>query len=180
MRAYEAWSTAYFNWVVRHPVIVVALAAVAILACGFGIRNLSFDPDSRVFFGENNPQKLALDRMERMFTAANTVVFVVAAKQGSVLTKRGFATIEDLTARAWKTPHSSRVDSLANAQASRARDDEIVFEPYFKSAAGLTEAGAGPCGCAATDGRCRWRKPPSPRRCRTPAAGCWSSSTACA
>lgn len=143
MRAYEAWSTAYFNWVVRHPVIVVALAAVAILACGFGIRNLSFDPDSRVFFGENNPQKLALDRMERMFTAANTVVFVVAAKQGSVLTKRGFATIEDLTARAWKTPHSSRVDSLANAQASRARDDEIVFEPFFKSAAGLTEAGAG-------------------------------------
>ncbi len=143
MRAYEAWSTAYFSWIVRHPVIVIVLAAIAILSCGIGMRTLSFDPDSRVFFGENNPQKLALDRMERTFTASNTVVFVVSAKQGTVLTKRGLGLIEELTARAWKTPYSSRVDSLSNVETSRARGDEIAFEPYFKNAAALAEAGAG-------------------------------------
>lgn len=139
MRAFEAWSSAYFNWTVRHPLIVVAVALLAVLACALGLRHLSFDPDSRVFFGQDNPQKLALDRMERTFSAANTVVFVVAAKQGSILTARGLTLIEELTARAWRTPYSSRVDSLSNVQTSRARGDEIVFEPYFKNAARLGE-----------------------------------------
>jgi predicted RND superfamily exporter protein len=139
MRVYEAWSSAYFNWIVRHPVVVIVVAVLATLACALGMRNLAFDPDSRVFFGQNNPQKAALDRMERTFSAANNVVFVVAAKQGTVFTTRGLALIEALTERSWKTPYSSRVDSISNVQASSARGDEIVFEPYFKSAARVSE-----------------------------------------
>ncbi len=139
MRVYEAWSSAYFNWIVRHPVVVIVVAVLVTLACALGMRNLAFDPDSRVFFGQDNPQKAALDRMERTFSAANNVVFVVAAKQGTVFTKRGLALIEALTERSWKTPYSSRVDSISNVQASTARGDEIVFEPYFKNAASVSE-----------------------------------------
>ncbi len=136
----RVWLTAYGRFMIAHRwlVIGVTLAIVAVMA--IGLFRLDVNPDSRVFFGKDDPQRVALDRMERTYNKANNVFIIVSAKTGTLFTRRSLAAIEDLTKAAWKTPFSLRVDSIANYQHSYANGDEIVVEPLYKNAAKLTEA----------------------------------------
>ncbi len=134
----ERASSRYFEWVVRHPRRVLVLCLLVAIVSAVGFAQVRFSPDSRVFFGADNPQKAALDRLERTYLRFNNVLIALAPRDGTVFTPRTLALVEQLTEAGWRMPHSSRVDSLANFSRSFARDDEIVVEPLFKRAAALT------------------------------------------
>ncbi len=130
----------YINAILRHRWLVVALAVLVVLITGAGGRFIKTTNDYRIMFGENNPQLAAFNALEKTFSTSDTALIAIAPRKGSVFTKEALGAIEDLTKAAWKTPHSSRVDSLTNYTHSRAQGDELIVEPLVDDARSLSNA----------------------------------------
>lgn len=113
----------------RIPVLAVLLAIVA--AIGFGISFLSFNPDSRLFFGKDNPERLALDALEQTYAKSTNILFVIEPRDGDVFTAQNLASLAEITEGAWQVPRTLRVDSIANFNHAEARGDEIIIEPLY-------------------------------------------------
>ncbi|MGE4012273.1 MAG: RND family transporter, partial [Alphaproteobacteria bacterium] len=140
MMTRPAFNIRFFTWVVQHPWLVIALTILWTGALGFHLKDMSFDPDSRVFFSATNPQRIALDKVENTYNKANNVLFVLAPKNGDVFTKRTLELVEELTDRAWRMPSSFRVDSIANFSHTYARGDDLIVEPLYKNASAMSDA----------------------------------------
>ncbi|NQV20684.1 MAG: MMPL family transporter [Rhodospirillales bacterium] len=108
--------------------LLIVLSVTAASAAGWGMMRLVFNADNRVLFGNDNPDKRALDALEATYTRNDTLIFVLAPSNGDVFTKDHLLLVHELTERSWKIPYSSRVDSLTNYQHTYARGDDLVVE----------------------------------------------------
>ena len=133
----------YIDAVLRRRWPVVALAVLLMLITGAGGRFITVASDYRILFKKDNPYLLAFDALERTFSASDNALIAVAPRGGSVFTKEALGALEELTRAAWKTPHSSRVDSLTNYSHSRAEGDDLIVEPLVDDAGALTDADLG-------------------------------------
>ncbi|MEO0761888.1 MAG: MMPL family transporter, partial [Pseudomonadota bacterium] len=98
------------------------------------------NPDARIFFAEENPDRQALDRFENTFNKNDNLMIVIEAKDGDVFTPETLAAVEALTEAAWQIPYSIRVDSITNFQSTRGVEDDLIVEDLVKGAAGLDAA----------------------------------------
>ncbi len=130
----ESFGEAVIRW--RIWVILVSLLLTA--AGGAGMLKLSYDPNSRLFFAPDDPMRIALDQVEDDFTKANSISFIVVPDDGSLFTPRMLQLVEELTERAWHTPHSFRVDSLSNHSLRSAEGDDILVKDLYQNAAELS------------------------------------------
>lgn len=130
-------SSAYGEAVLRWRWLVIGLTVLVVIACGLGLRGLTFNADSRLFFGPDDPGRQALDEMENTFTRASSLLFVLAPADGDVFTAETLAAVDALTERAWQLPFASRVNSLTNFQHSYARGDELIVEDLVPEPAAL-------------------------------------------
>lgn len=126
--------------VLRWRWAIICLTLLAALVAGYGLRGLTFNPDSRLFFGPDDPGRQALDRIENTFTRAKSVLFVLAPAEGDVFTAETLAAVRELTDLAWQTPFASRVNSLTNFQHSHAVGDELLVEDLVPDVATLDPA----------------------------------------
>ncbi len=110
------------KWLVLIVSIVIAMMA------GSGGQNLKFNNDYHVFFDDDNPQVLAFDAIQEMYTKDDNVFIVLAPKSGKVFTKESLSAIADLEQRAWLTPFSNRVDALTNYQHTHSEGDDMFVE----------------------------------------------------
>ena len=111
----------------RWKVLLVWL--VLLIAMGAGLGKITFSSDYRVFFGEDNPELLAFTKMQDTFSSSDNVLIAVTPKDGSsVFTEKSMTAILDITERSWKTPYSTRVDSLTNYQYSYGEEDDLIVE----------------------------------------------------
>ena len=134
------WIERYAEWAPRHPWLLILISFLLTAACSVGFMDLRFDADTRTFFGKDNPQYLALTDLEQRFGRANSLVFIVTAKDGNLFRKDNLTAVEELNDRAWYVPYSTRVDSIVSYQSTRAEGDEIVVEPLFEDAATMDQA----------------------------------------
>ncbi len=105
------------------------LLASIILAFGIAsLGKMEFDADYHIFFSEENPELLAFDGLQEKYTKDDSAIIVLTPKNGDVFTKENLTAIEELTAEAWKTPFSSRVDAITNFQHTRADGDDLYVE----------------------------------------------------
>ena len=113
------------EWVVaaRWPIIAVTLVLVA--AAASGSLFLKFSTNYRMFFSEDNPQLLAFESLENTYGKSDNVVFMVVPDDRDATSAPALATAVWLTERAWQTPYSTRVDSIANFQHTTADDDDL-------------------------------------------------------
>ncbi len=116
------------DWVVRHRWWIILLTVPAIGLAAWGIRHLHINNDTRVFFGEQNPQYQALKALEHTFSNEQNVLFIVAPKDGNVFTRQTWTAITELTDAGWQVPYSSRVNSVANYQYTRGEGDDLIVE----------------------------------------------------
>ena len=120
--------------VLRAPRIVMALCFLLCMVAEAGLPRLTLSSDTRVFFDPKNPELHELQNFERKYGQNNSVLMVVWAGGKKVTTPGTLAAIGDLTAKAWKLPHSTRVESLTNfphvtADADSFAVDELVPHP---------------------------------------------------
>ena len=128
----------YTRWIIRWRYLVVLVTIALTFALASGGRYLGFSNDYRMFFGDDNPQLLAFEKMQATFNKNDNVLFVVTPKSGKVFTRETLAVIKELTEEAWQTPYSTRVDSITNHQHTTAEEDDLivddlVVDPYSLS-----------------------------------------------
>lgn len=121
--------------------IILASLAVALVA-GLGIRYLTFNPDTRSFFGLENPERIALDNMEKKYALSTNVVLILTPKDGDVFTPDFLALVAETTRKAWETPYALRVESLTNFQELKTEGDELRVQPLYPKGGNVTAAGA--------------------------------------
>ncbi len=126
-------------WVVRHrwAVILLTLATVGFLASG--LRHLRISNDTRVFFGEDNPEYKALKALEYVYSREQSVFFVVAPHDGNVFTRRTLTALAELTEAGWHVPSSTVVNSITNFQSTRAEGDDLIVEDLVPDPCGLSD-----------------------------------------
>jgi uncharacterized protein len=137
---YENLVVRYTRWVVRHHRAVLALSLLAMLGLASGARLLTFSTDYRVYFGPDNPQLLAFDEFQKIYSKTDALLFVVEPKAGDVFQPRILEAVHHLTEEAWKLPFTLRVDSLANFQHTEADGDDLSVRALVDDPAALTPA----------------------------------------
>ncbi len=126
------WAVKYRWWIILLTVPAVGLAAL-------GTSKLKINRDTRAFFGNENPQYQALKAVENTFSKEQSVLFVIAPKDGNVFTRETLTALADLTQAAWQIPYSTRVNSVANFQYTRGQGDELIVEDLVKDPADMSD-----------------------------------------
>jgi hypothetical protein len=127
----------FSHWVIRWRAAILLATAVLVVSVASGARFIEFSNDYRVYFSEDNPQLKAFEALQNVYAKTDNVLFAVAPKDGAVFTHKTLASVEWLTAQAWKLPYASRVDSVTNFQHTRARGDELVVGDLVSDANAL-------------------------------------------
>ena len=107
----------------RWPVILATLVVVAAASSGMAL--FEFSANYRIFFDDDNPQLLALEKLENTYGKNENIVFLVVPDDGDATSEKALSAAVWLTKAAWNTPYSRRVDSLANFQYTTAEGDEL-------------------------------------------------------
>jgi predicted RND superfamily exporter protein len=128
----------YIRWVIAHRKWIASLSVLLVLVISFGASKLVFTSDFRAYFGPDNPQLLAFEKMERTFSKQENVYFYIHAKKGDLFTNQGLDLIETLTDEGWKLPYSQRVTSLQNHQHTDVEDDDLMIDYLYYDALELS------------------------------------------
>jgi len=118
----------FTRWVIRRRrrVVVAALSLTAV--AGAGTRHLGLSTDYRTFFSNDNPDLVAYEEVEDIYSRNDNVLFVIRPTTGNIFTPRVMGAIRDLTEDAWQIPNSTRVDAITNFQHTWADGDELIVE----------------------------------------------------
>ena len=124
---------AYGEFLLKNRILCLLALIVFTLFGASGAQFLYFDNDYRAFFGKENPQLKAFEKLQQTYTQVDNVNFAFEplgdqkANSPEVL-----AAVEELTEMGWQLPYSIRVDSLSNYQHTEVdQDDLIVRDLYF-------------------------------------------------
>ena len=128
----------YIRWIINQRKWLVALLLLIVIVISYGASKLTFTSDFRAYFGPENPQLLAFEEMEMIFSKQDNVYFYIHVKEGDLFTHRGLSLIETLTDESWKLPYSQRVTSLQNYQHTDVEDDELIIDYLFYESENLT------------------------------------------
>jgi len=128
------------EWVLRNRWMVLGLSLLVVGGLGYGGKNLEFDGNYRVFFSKDNPQLLAYESLQKKYTQDDNVLVVIEPPDGETFTRENLAAIERLTADAWQTPYSSRVDAVTNFQHTYAQGDDLFVEDLVEDAMSKPDA----------------------------------------
>ena len=122
----ERYTRGVIRW--RWPVLLTSLALA--IGSGMGIVHLKFIDEYRVFFGPDNPQLLAFDAVENIYTKNDNIFFIVEppGDHDDAFSPETLAIVEHLTEEAWRIPFAIRVDSVSNFQYSWAEADDLIVE----------------------------------------------------
>ena len=90
----------YIDLVIRWRWLVIAVSLAVALGVGTGARHLGLATNYRVFFGDDNPDLLAFEALEQVFTKNDSVLFVVKPESGTVFEPRTLELVDELTERA--------------------------------------------------------------------------------
>lgn len=131
-------NSTWLNIAVNRPKSVLLIGFILIIATTFGAKNLYFRGDYKVFFEENNPQRVAFDEMQNTFSKNDGASIVIAPKSGNVFTVETLSLIHEMTEDALQTPYSNRIDSLTNFQHTWAEDDDMIVEDLVYALADLS------------------------------------------
>ena len=128
----------YTHLIIRWRYAVVLLTIAVVMIAGYGAQNLGFSNDYRMFFGPDNPQLLAFEKMQNTFNKNDNILFVITPKDGKVFSVETLIAIKDITEEAWQIPHSTRVDSITNHQHTTAEEDDLIVDDLVPDPSALT------------------------------------------
>jgi predicted RND superfamily exporter protein len=130
----------FAEFILRFRYLVLMASVVIVAACAMGLPKIKVTADYRVMFSEDYPQLIAFDAMQNIFGQRDNIMIVLAPEDGDVFSRETLEAVEWLTALAWKTPYSKRVDSLTNFQDTYATGDDLLVKPLVENAASLTDS----------------------------------------
>jgi len=136
MLASERLAQHILKW--RWVILVTTLLLVGAMASGG--RFLTFSDNYRDYFSPENPDLVAYEALQNIYTKTDNVLFLVAPKDGQVFTRQTLDTVVYLTQAGWKLPYAIRVDSVTNFQHTRADGDDLVVSDLVENVTTLSDA----------------------------------------
>ena len=121
----QGFEVRFGKWVIaaRWPITIISLILTALAVSGNVF--LETATSYRAFFEKDNPQYQALESLENIYGRNDSVVFLVVPEDRDFASEQSLAAVVWLTDRAWQTPYSTRVDSIANFQHTTAKGDDL-------------------------------------------------------
>jgi len=121
----QGFEVRFGKWVIaaRWPITIISLILTALAVSGNVF--LETATSYRAFFEKDNPQFQALESLENIYGRNDSVVFLVVPEDRDFASEQSLAAVVWLTDRAWQTPYSTRVDSIANFQHTTAKGDDL-------------------------------------------------------
>jgi hypothetical protein len=102
------------NPVLRFPRLTIAICLAIFAVSVAGVFQFTLSYDTRVFFNPEGADLAKLRDFESKYGQNNDVLMVLWANGRKVTEPDVLAALGDLVSEAWRLPHSTRVDSLAN------------------------------------------------------------------
>ena len=131
----------YAHWVIRRRWLVLAASLLAMAISMVSIAKfIEFTSDYRVFFGPNNPQVLAFDKIENEYAKMDQINFIFEPAEGTILNPHTLESMRWFTEEGWKLPYATRVDSLANFQHTEATIDSLRVSSLVPEDGPISEA----------------------------------------
>ena len=118
--------------IIRYRPLSIIISILILAGLAQGLSKINFNPDINAFFPENDTLTTSHLSIEDTYSSMDNAVIGIGVKEGTVFTNEVLSLIEDLTERAWKTPHSLRVDSLSNYSYVSADGDDLYIEPFLE------------------------------------------------
>ncbi len=118
--------------IIRYRPLCIIISLLILAGLAQGLSKINFNPDINAFFPENDTLTTSHLSIEDTYSSMDNTVIGIGVKEGTVFTNEVLSLIEDLTERAWKTPHSLRVDSLSNYSYVSADGDDLYIEPFLE------------------------------------------------
>ena len=72
------------DFLLRHRLLVVAIALLFVFAWGIGLKDFYFVANYRYFFGEDNPQRLEFEKLQKVYSKNDAVIILVAPENKQV------------------------------------------------------------------------------------------------
>lgn len=119
-------SEAIASYVVTHPTVFVVMGLLFLVTSGLGLKNVSMMPDIRVFFSENNPDKIELDYFENSFSKEDTGLIALVPEDGKVFTQEFISAVDETVNLAWQLSYVRRVDSITNFQNTESGEGDSI------------------------------------------------------
>jgi predicted RND superfamily exporter protein len=135
---YEQFVVSYAEWLLKYRWLVLLISLLLIGGLTAGAKNLKFSTDFRVYFGADNPQLIAFDEVQNVYSKNDNILLMFEPKNGDIFEPRFLEAVRAFTEDAWKLPYASRVDSIANYQHTEADGDDLKVQPLIGPDAGLT------------------------------------------
>lgn len=129
--------TARFIVRVRWLWMVMTIALVALSIARID-QIWPLDPNARVFFAPENPDRQALDRFEETFAKDDNLMIVIEPKGGDIFAPDVLGVIGEITDKAWRLPFVRRVDSITNFQLTYSEGDDMVVRDMVENPATVT------------------------------------------
>lgn len=130
----------YTRWIIRWKYLVVLACFAAVAVTAYGGKFLGFSNDYRMFFGDDNPQLLAFERMQKTFNKNDNILFVITPQSGKVFSRETLTAVKHITNEAWQIPFSTRVDSITNYQHTSAEGDDLIVDDLVVNPDTLTDS----------------------------------------
>ena len=118
--------------IIRYRPLCIIISLLILAGLAQGLSKINFNPDINAFFPENDTLTTSHLSIEDTYSSMDNAVIGIGVKEGTIFTNEVLSLIEDLTERAWKTPHSLRVDSLSNYSYVSADGDDLYIEPFLE------------------------------------------------
>lgn len=130
----------FARWLIRRRWWIILISFLAMAGSVLGARHLTFEDNWRIFFSKANPDLLAFEELENVYTKNEDLFFMIAPKNGQVFNRAALTSVAWLTNEAWKLPFSTRVDSLANFQHTSVSGDDLIVRNLVENADALSDS----------------------------------------
>ncbi len=134
----DAFASRLAERIIRWRWLVIPVVIGGGVVIGSEARHLDFATNYRAFFSAANPELLAFENFQNVYTKNDNILFVVQPRIGEVFTNAVTPAIEELTEKAWQIPFAIRVDSISNFQHTWSVEDDLTVEDLIIDGASLS------------------------------------------
>ncbi|GJL85983.1 MAG: RND transporter [Micavibrio sp.] len=135
----EAFALSYAGAVIRFRWAFILLTLMIAFAAGSGMPRLEFANNYRIFFSDENPDLVAFEEFQNIYTKNDNIMFVVQPKTKDLFSGDVAGAIEYITEEAWQIPFATRVDSVTNFQYSWAEGDDLTVDDLIRDGPSLSK-----------------------------------------
>ena len=101
----------------------IRVAALCVfLLCGFWLKDIGIGTDYRLFFGDNNPDLIALGKFEQTFGKSDSAFVAISSNKGDILDARSLKVLRELESSLSVTPYIISTASVLSVESNMASD----------------------------------------------------------